>query len=73
MEILYPYSWWKKINLAASVVRVVLRTAITPASLAGGSSRILRVLWRKQWVEDFRYAALAICGSNSRHRTRRIR
>ena len=44
---------------------------ITPASLAGpiavrspqfggGICRILRVLRRQQWVEDFRYVALAI-------------
>ena len=26
MEILYPYSWWKKINLAASIIRVIAQT-----------------------------------------------
>src|SRR5207244_1119068 len=50
----------------------VLRTASCPASMAGpiavrstqfggGSCRILRVLWRKQWVEGFRYVALVTC------------
>ncbi len=47
----------------------MLRTASCPAKLAGpialrstqfgvGISRILRVLRREQWVEDFRYVAL---------------
>ena len=30
-----------------------------PRQFGGGISRILRVLRRKQWVEDFRYVALA--------------
>ena len=29
-----------------------------PRQLGGGSCRIVRVLWWKQWVEDFRYVAL---------------
>ena len=29
-----------------------------PRQFGGGSCRILRVLRRKQWVEDFRYVAL---------------
>jgi len=29
-----------------------------PRQFGGGLSRILRVLRRKQWVEDFRYVAL---------------
>ena len=48
----------------------MLRTASCPASMAGpiavrstqfggGSCRILCGLWRQQWVEDFRYVALA--------------
>ena len=40
-------------------MRRVLRTASCPASLAGGSCCILRVLCRKPWVEDLRYVAVA--------------
>jgi len=32
--------------------------AVRSTQFGGGSCRILRMLWRKQWVEDFRYVAL---------------
>src|SRR6266566_3536707 len=68
-HLLTPCSLLSAVDCEAMDV-LVLRTATVPAMLAGntahrrcrqfggGISHILRVLRRRQWVEDFRYAVL---------------